>query len=93
VDLIGQSIYDYCHPCDHDELREVLSLRPDGELARSFFLRLKSTLTAKGRSNNNLKAASYKVWVVSSRPKKKEKRKTCLHFLMFILVSWTCARL
>lgn len=73
MDLIGQSIYDYCHPCDHDELREVLSLRPDGELARSFFLRLKSTLTAKGRSNNNLKAASYKVWASYRLGGKKEK--------------------
>ncbi|XP_057377144.1 hypoxia-inducible factor 1-alpha-like isoform X2 [Daphnia carinata] len=67
MDLIGQSIYDYCHPCDHDELREVLSLRPDGDLTRSFFLRLKSTITAKGRSNNNLKAASYKVMNCSGR--------------------------
>lgn len=66
VDLIGHSIYDYCHPCDHDELREVLSLRPDDELARSFFLRLKSTLSAKGRSNP-LKASSYKVSAVDNR--------------------------
>ena len=60
VDLIGQSVYDYCHPCDHDELRDVLGLRADGDVTRSFFLRLKSTLSVKGRSNN-LKAASYKV--------------------------------
>lgn len=60
VDLIGQSVYDYCHPCDHDELRDVLGLRADGDVSRSFFLRLKSTLSVKGRSSN-LKAASYKV--------------------------------
>lgn len=75
MDLIGQSIYDYCHPCDHDELREVLSLRPDGDLTRSFFLRLKSTITTKGRSNNNLKAASYKVLISH-----KIKTKTCFNF-------------
>lgn len=70
VDLIGQSVYDYCHPCDHDELRDVLGWRADGDLTRSFFMRLKSTLSVKGRSNN-LKAASYKVThrcIFSARP-------------------------
>ena len=66
VDMVGQSIYDFSHPCDHDDLREALSLKPDRvdgqcHLARSFFLRLKSTLSSKGRSSNNLKSASYRV--------------------------------
>jgi hypoxia-inducible factor 1 alpha len=58
--MIGQSIYDFSHPCDHEELRDALSLRTDGGLMRSFFLRLKSSLTVKGRSHN-MKAASFKV--------------------------------
>ena len=60
VDMIGQSIYDFSHPCDHDELRDALGLRTDGSLGRSFFLRLKSSLTVKGKSHN-MKAASFKV--------------------------------
>ena len=64
---MGQSIYDYSHPCDHDEVREMLSLRTDtSDDSRSFFLRLKSTLTSKGRSVN-MKSASYKVINCSGR--------------------------
>jgi hypoxia-inducible factor 1 alpha len=62
MDLIGQSIYDYCHPCDHDELREMLALRPDGDPARSFCLRFKSALMAKKRSKINQKVVPYKVY-------------------------------
>ncbi len=62
MDLIGQSIYDYCHPCDHDELREMLALRPDGDPARSFYLRFKSALMAKERSKIHRKVAPYKVY-------------------------------
>nr|CAH0104672.1 unnamed protein product [Daphnia galeata] len=67
LDLIGRSVFDYCHPCDHSELREILSLRRDGELGRSFFLRFKSALTAKGRINNNRKTDNYKVMNCSGR--------------------------
>ncbi|EFX64305.1 hypothetical protein DAPPUDRAFT_13455, partial [Daphnia pulex] len=62
MDLIGQSFYDYCHPCDHDELREMLALRPDGDPARSFCLRFKSALMAKKRSKINPKFVPYKVY-------------------------------
>ena len=62
MDLIGESIYDFFHPLDHNELRQELSFRPHGELGRSFFLRLKSTLNTKGTSKNK-RAATYKVWI------------------------------
>ncbi|XP_029661512.1 uncharacterized protein LOC115234518 isoform X2 [Formica exsecta] len=63
MDMMGQSVYEYSHPCDHDELRECLCSKPtdkDEKRACSFFLRLKCTLTNKGRKVN-LKSASYKV--------------------------------
>ncbi|XP_071868413.1 HIF-1 transcription factor component sima isoform X1 [Bombus fervidus] len=63
MDMMGQSVYEYSHPCDHDELRECLSSKPaekSDKRACSFFLRLKCTLTSKGRKVN-LKSASYKV--------------------------------
>ncbi|XP_070522576.1 uncharacterized protein Sima isoform X2 [Cardiocondyla obscurior] len=63
MDMMGQSVYEYSHPCDHDELRKCLSLKytnTNEKRAYSFFLRLKCTLTSKGRKVN-LKSASYKV--------------------------------
>nr|XP_018916927.1 PREDICTED: protein similar isoform X1 [Bemisia tabaci] len=59
IELVGQSIYDVSHPCDHNEMRDILSVKePSPE--RSFFMRLKCTLTSKGKSVN-FKSASYKV--------------------------------
>ena len=65
IDLIGHSVYDYTHPCDHEEVREILSEKgqpgdssPKEE--KSFFMRFKCTVTSKGR-NVNIKSASYKV--------------------------------
>ncbi|XP_012535066.1 protein similar isoform X2 [Monomorium pharaonis] len=63
MDMMGQSVYEYSHPCDHDELRECLSSKStdnNEKRACNFFLRLKCTLTSKGRKVN-LKSASYKV--------------------------------
>ncbi|XP_053670565.1 protein similar [Anopheles nili] len=75
IDIMGQPIWDYSHQCDHDELREALNGRrhSPSELQngvansdcqpmenRDFFLRLKCTLTSRGRSVN-IKSASYKV--------------------------------
>ncbi|XP_011306728.1 hypoxia-inducible factor 1-alpha-like [Fopius arisanus] len=63
MDMMGQSVFEYGHPCDHDEIRQCLSMTAeDVEEKRScnFFLRLKCTLTTKGRKVN-LKSASYKV--------------------------------
>ena len=61
-DMIGQSIYDYCHPCDHEEIREMLNIRPEDD-QRAFFLRLKSSLSVKGtpRASLHSKPANYKV--------------------------------
>ena len=65
IELIGQSIYEFAHPCDHDEVKDVLEKidpeKPDME--EEFFIRLKCTLTSKGK-NINLKSATYKVRVL-----------------------------
>nr|APU88435.1 hypoxia-inducible factor 1 alpha [Palaemon carinicauda] len=63
VDVMGQCLYEYTHPCDHEEARALVSAKGPQE-PRHAFLRLKCTLTAKGRSVN-LKSASYKVVRVS----------------------------
>lgn len=70
VELTGHSIFDFTHPCDHDEIRENLSLKTAGsgfgkkgkELSteRDFFMRMKCTVTNRGRTVN-LKSASWKV--------------------------------
>ncbi|KAG5266703.1 hypothetical protein AALO_G00235180 [Alosa alosa] len=67
VELTGHSIFDFTHPCDHDEIRENLSLKTGvgkkgKELSteRDFFMRMKCTVTNRGRTVN-LKSASWKV--------------------------------
>uniref|UniRef100_A0A3B4B9E4 Uncharacterized protein n=1 Tax=Periophthalmus magnuspinnatus TaxID=409849 RepID=A0A3B4B9E4_9GOBI len=70
VELTGHSIFDFTHPCDHEEIRENLSLKTAGggfskngkELTteRDFFMRMKCTVTNRGRTVN-LKSASWKV--------------------------------
>ncbi|XP_040977686.1 hypoxia-inducible factor 3-alpha-like [Aquila chrysaetos chrysaetos] len=66
LELIGHSVFDFVHPCDHEELQDVLSPRQAVPRRRgersgcSFSLRMKSTLTGRGRCLN-LKAASWKV--------------------------------
>ncbi|KAG7274621.1 hypothetical protein CRUP_009664, partial [Coryphaenoides rupestris] len=64
--LLGQTVYDFVHPCDEEELRDLLISRP-GTLKKpeqrrsvNFFLRLKSTLTSRGRTVN-IKSATWKV--------------------------------
>ncbi|XP_053344996.1 hypoxia inducible factor 1 subunit alpha b [Clarias gariepinus] len=65
-DLIGHSIFDFAHPCDHEEVREMLVHRPGSKKTkaqnteRSFFLRMKCTLTSRGRTVN-IKSATWKV--------------------------------
>ncbi|KAM9708173.1 hypoxia inducible factor 1 subunit alpha a [Menidia menidia] len=65
-DLTGQSVFDFTHPCDQEELREMLIHRTGSKKAkdtnteRSFFLRMKCTLTSRGRTVN-VKSASWKV--------------------------------
>ena len=65
IDLMGHSIYEFSHPCDHDEIRDILSIKSPilPIIPRSFFIRMKCTLTSKGR-NVNLKSATYKVRIV-----------------------------
>ncbi|XP_058237213.1 endothelial PAS domain-containing protein 1b isoform X1 [Hemibagrus wyckioides] len=67
VELMGHSIFDFTHPCDHDEIRENLSLKPgvgkkgkELNTERDFFMRMKCTVTSRGRTVN-LKSASWKV--------------------------------
>ncbi|XP_056290969.1 endothelial PAS domain-containing protein 1b isoform X2 [Pseudoliparis swirei] len=70
VDLTGHSIFDFTHPCDHEEIRENLCLKTSGSgfgkkgkdlsTERDFFMRMKCTVTNRGRTVN-LKSASWKV--------------------------------
>ncbi|XP_013139203.1 PREDICTED: endothelial PAS domain-containing protein 1-like isoform X2 [Papilio polytes] len=57
MEIMGQSVFELSHPCDHEEMREALR---SGAGRRDMLLRLKCTLTSKGRSVH-LKSASYKV--------------------------------
>ncbi|XP_037098152.1 hypoxia inducible factor 1 subunit alpha a [Syngnathus acus] len=65
-DLTGHSVFDFTHPCDQDELREMLVHRTGSKKTkepnteRSFFLRMKCTLTSRGRTVN-VKSATWKV--------------------------------
>ncbi|XP_070607071.1 hypoxia-inducible factor 1-alpha [Erythrolamprus reginae] len=66
-ELTGHSVFDFTHPCDHEELREMLIHRngsvkkgKDQNTERSFFLRMKCTLTSRGRTVN-IKSATWKV--------------------------------
>ncbi|XP_068766659.1 hypoxia-inducible factor 3-alpha, partial [Struthio camelus] len=67
LELIGHSAFDFVHPCDHEELQDALSPRQgpgrrrgEGRWGRRCSLRMKSTLSPRGRSLH-LKAAAWKV--------------------------------
>ncbi|XP_042303901.1 endothelial PAS domain-containing protein 1 isoform X2 [Sceloporus undulatus] len=69
VELTGHSIFDFTHPCDHEEIRENLSLKngpgfgkknKEMSMDRDFFMRMKCTVTNRGRTVN-LKSATWKV--------------------------------
>ncbi|XP_045163490.1 hypoxia-inducible factor 1-alpha-like isoform X2 [Mercenaria mercenaria] len=69
IDLMGQSLYEFAHPCDHEEIQDVLAPHGKGDertAARTIFIRLKCTLTSKGRSVN-LKSAVYKVFKLTGK--------------------------
>ncbi|CAL8308056.1 unnamed protein product [Boreogadus saida] len=70
VDLIGHSLYDFSHPCDHKEIGN--NLRTSGDccwaVERDFVIRMKSTLTHRGRTTN-IKSASWKVLHCEGRMK------------------------
>lgn len=61
---MGQQIWEYTHQCDHSELREALIKRNQNKnekiTRRNVLIRIKCTLTSRGRSVN-IKSASYKV--------------------------------
>ncbi|XP_005986474.1 hypoxia inducible factor 1 subunit alpha a isoform X1 [Latimeria chalumnae] len=66
-ELTGHSVFDFTHPCDHEELREMLTHRnspvkksKEQHTERNFFLRMKCTLTSRGRTVN-IKSATWKV--------------------------------
>ncbi|XP_029459332.1 single-minded homolog 2 isoform X3 [Rhinatrema bivittatum] len=66
VELTGNSIYEYIHPSDHDEMTAVLTahqplhphLLQEYEMERSFFLRMKCVLAKR---NAGLTCSGYKV--------------------------------
>ncbi|XP_023574476.1 single-minded homolog 2 isoform X1 [Octodon degus] len=66
VELTGNSIYEYIHPSDHDEMTAVLAAHPplhhhllqEYEIERSFFLRMKCVLAKR---NAGLTCSGYKV--------------------------------
>nr|XP_018666946.1 transcription factor protein isoform X2 [Ciona intestinalis] len=60
LDLIVQNILSYTHEGDHDDIRNCFRESEGKSLRKSFFLRMKSTLTPNGKTTN-LKSASYKV--------------------------------
>ncbi|XP_076099182.1 hypoxia-inducible factor 1-alpha-like isoform X1 [Mytilus galloprovincialis] len=74
IDLIGQSLLEFLHPCDHDEIVDLLCHKTTNK-KKSLFLRMKCTLTTKGRSVN-LKSASYKVIRLSGEFKEFEMEET-----------------
>ncbi|XP_037124381.1 hypoxia inducible factor 1 subunit alpha, like isoform X3 [Syngnathus acus] len=69
LELLGQSVYDFVHPCDQEDLTDLLQHPICGKKLSggskqsqiNFFLRLKSTLTNRGRTVN-LKSANWKVF-------------------------------
>ncbi|KAJ8356422.1 hypothetical protein SKAU_G00192160 [Synaphobranchus kaupii] len=67
LDLTGHSVFDFAHPCDHEEIRDMLVHRmgpskkaKEPNTERSFFLRMKCTLTSRGRTVN-IKSSTWKV--------------------------------
>ncbi|XP_042201200.1 hypoxia-inducible factor 1-alpha-like [Callorhinchus milii] len=67
LELIGQSIFDCTHPCDHEEMRSILRNRHVPETCGrrrcvqcDFLVRVKCTLTDEGKTVN-VRSASWKV--------------------------------
>ncbi|KAF4526736.1 hypothetical protein B566_EDAN015306 [Ephemera danica] len=69
VELTGNSIFEYIHPADHEEMYSVLSLQhgalqhvhplePEFEMERAFFMRMKCVLAKR---NAGLTTGGYKV--------------------------------
>ncbi|XP_039990788.1 endothelial PAS domain-containing protein 1 isoform X2 [Xiphias gladius] len=63
TELMGHNIFEFTHPCDHEEIRNNLRLTAEEVwwgAKRDFVMRIKSALTHRGRSTN-LKSATWKV--------------------------------
>ncbi|XP_062851765.1 hypoxia inducible factor 1 subunit alpha a [Trichomycterus rosablanca] len=65
LDLSGQSVFDFSHPCDHEEIREMLVHNRTGSCKKmrdeqSCLFRMKCTLTNRGRTIN-IRSATWKV--------------------------------
>ncbi|NP_001295488.1 hypoxia inducible factor 1 subunit alpha a [Danio rerio] len=101
IELTGHSVFEFTHPCDHEELREMLAHRfglskksKDQNTNRSFLLRMKCTLTSRGRTVN-VKSASWKVLRCSGRihtadgveKEVCEEKNTCSTYLVLICES------
>ncbi|KAM9425822.1 endothelial PAS domain-containing protein 1 [Pholidichthys leucotaenia] len=71
TELMGHNIFEYTHPCDHEEVRNNLRLTAEEALCgvkRDFVMRIKTALTHRGRSTT-LKSATYKVLHCDGRAK------------------------
>ncbi|KAM9715919.1 endothelial PAS domain-containing protein 1 isoform 2-T2 [Menidia menidia] len=71
TELMGHNIFEYTHPCDHEEIRHNLRLNAEevySSQKRDFILRIKSALTHRGRSTS-LKSATWKVLHCQGRVK------------------------
>ncbi|XP_040922769.1 endothelial PAS domain-containing protein 1-like [Toxotes jaculatrix] len=63
TELMGHNIFEFTHPCDHEEIKNNLRLTAEDVWCgakRDFVMRIKSALTHRGRSTN-LKSATWKV--------------------------------
>uniref|UniRef100_A0A8C7ZUS2 Uncharacterized protein n=1 Tax=Oryzias sinensis TaxID=183150 RepID=A0A8C7ZUS2_9TELE len=67
TELMGHNIFEYSHPCDHEEIRHNLQDVWCSQ-KRDFVMRIKSTLTHRGRSAN-VKSATWKVLHCQGRAK------------------------
>ncbi|KAK9530199.1 hypothetical protein VZT92_011719 [Zoarces viviparus] len=70
-ELMGHNIFEFTHPCDHEEIRNNLRLTAEEVWCgakRDFVMRIKSALTHRGRSAN-LKSATWKVLHCQGRAK------------------------
>uniref|UniRef100_A0A668TML8 Endothelial PAS domain protein 1b n=1 Tax=Oreochromis aureus TaxID=47969 RepID=A0A668TML8_OREAU len=68
TELMGHNIFEYTHPCDHEEIRSNLRLTAVLKPKRDFVMRIKSALTHRGRTAN-LKSATWKVLHCQGRAK------------------------
>ncbi|XP_074475752.1 endothelial PAS domain-containing protein 1 isoform X2 [Sebastes fasciatus] len=71
TELMGHNIFEFTHPCDHEEIRNNLRITAEEvwcSAKRDFVMRIKSALTHRGRSAN-LKSATWKVLHCQGRTK------------------------